>query len=183
MHPVHFLSFLAGTAAAIDIYLHPELHCRGSYSLCTNVPPGICCSVVVRYGSVAFLGIPRNWNLHLTAYKPPNCGPWGWKQDVLGVDHACLFAPGGYTPVSGGIYTFKNKKRDAIEEPFEPMCDANLPLSECQAYQRPNEVGFEDGTKYDLTLMDETAGDELMAIVGNGGTSADVPVSFAFARK
>jgi hypothetical protein len=182
MHPIHFLSLLAGTAAAIDIYLHPETHCRGSYSLCTNVPPNICCSVINRWGSVAFLGIPRDWNLNLRAHKPPNCGPVGWMQNVLGVDHACLFAPGDRTPVSGGGYSFNNKKRDGNDAPIE-QCDANLPLSKCQAYQRPNEVGFEDGTRYDLTLMNEAAGDELIAIVENGGTSADVPTSLAFARK
>lgn len=40
---------------------------------------------------------------------------------------------------------------------------------------KPNRVGFTDGVKYDLTLLDDAAGDKILEIIGAGGLSTDVP--------
>jgi hypothetical protein len=70
---------------------------------------------------------------------------------------------------------------DLMDIALPEQCAAAV--SKCEAYQRPNEVGFSDGVKYDLTRLDEAAGDELMAIIGTGGSSAEVPASFDSAKK
>jgi len=113
-------------------------------------------------------------------------GLLGWQHNYLGVDHACLYASGGYTAVTGGGYSFnsspspkKNKKRGHLAPPKQ--CAA-ASVSRCEAYQRPNEVGFGDGVRYDLFRLDEAAGDELMDIIATVGSSAEVPASFDGAK-
>lgn len=170
------LHLLAGTAAAIDVYIHENLDCQGNYSLCEALPPNQCCGVHVNYRSVAFLGIPTSWNLNLRAHKNGLCDKIGWQENHSNVNHACLYAPGGATPVTGAGYSFNSKKRVDIA-PTEECAAA----SKCEAHQRPNKVGFGDGVTYDLTGLDEAAADELLAIIGTGGSSAEVPASFGSA--
>lgn len=176
MRLTQFLSLFVGSAAAIDIYIHMGESCSAEYSLCTNVPPNICCGVVVNYSSVAFLGIPTNWNLNLRSHKNGICNVLHLSHNVLGVDHYCLWQRGA--TITGGGYSFNSKKRDELDTPEQ--CSAAL--NKCEGYQRPNEVGFKDGVKYDLTRLDEAAGDEILAIIGSRGSSAEVPAIYDIAR-
>lgn len=47
---------------------------------------------------------------------------------------------------------------------------------------KPNKVGFADGVRYNLALLNETAADEILEILGAGGSSTDVPVAYSAAK-
>lgn len=176
MRLTKFLPLSVGTAAAIDIYVNTGENCSGSYSLCTNIPPNLCCGVVVNYSSVAFLGVPTNWNLNIRAHKNGVCNAMLQSRNVVGSTHYCLSQRGA---VTGGGYSFVNsKKRDELDA----LEQCSAPLNKCEGYQRPNEVGFTDGVKYDLTRLDEAAGDEILAIMGTHGSSAEVPATYDIAK-
>ena len=161
MKLAHFISVFAGIASAIDVYNHQGTNCGGAYSLCVGLPPDFCCGVINSYQSVAFLGIPTNWNLELRAHGGGQCATLFSRRNHFGSTNACL--SGGI--ITGGGYSFRNVKRGVIDAP-ETKC------------VKPNEVGFADGVKYDLTLLDVTAGDQILEIVGTGGSSTDVPVEY-----
>src|SRR5690242_2316597 len=73
MHPKQHLAVYVGTAAAIDVYISSGYDCQGSYSLCRNLPPNECCGVVHNFATLAFLGIPTNWDLELRSHKKYEC--------------------------------------------------------------------------------------------------------------
>lgn len=111
--------------------------------------------------------IPSDWNLELRAHysRGPGqgyCGAINQRRNHRGPSYACLSGNG---VISGGGYSFLNRKRDAIAGP-EQKC------------VKPNEVGFADGVRYDLTLLDEAAADKILEIAGANGSSADVPAEF-----
>lgn len=130
------------------------------------------------YFSIAFLGIPTNWNLNLRAYLGGTCARVQQSRNHLGTTFACLQQ--SQSAITGGQYSFNGKKRDIIEldEPEQCVDTGN----KCDGIQRPNEVGFEDGVKYDLTLLDEAAADEILAIIATGGTSAEVAAAHSVAK-
>jgi len=112
--------------------------------------------------------IPINWNLELRAhysrgFQQGYCGAINQRRNHGGSDNACLSGNG---VITGGGYSFRNVKRNTIAA-SEQKC------------VKPNEVGFADGVKYNLTLLDEAAADKILEIVGTGGSSADVPAAYA----
>lgn len=107
------------------------------------------------------IGIPTNWNLELRAHNGGECRGLFYTQNHYGSTNACL--SGGI--ITGGGYGFRNVKRNAIA-PTEGQC------------AKPNEVGFADGVRYNLTLLDAAAADKVLEILGTGGVSADVPAEF-----
>ena len=67
MHLKQLLPILVGTAAAIDVYINAGNDCQGSYSLCQNLPPNLCCGVIKEKpgGSVAFLPAGKQFVIDL----------------------------------------------------------------------------------------------------------------------
>jgi len=66
---------------------------------------------------------------------------------------------------------------------MDTIVECSAKETKCGDVRRPDEVGFADGVKYDLHLLDEEAGNEILAILAAGGSSADVSAAHDIARK
>lgn len=117
-------------------------------------------------GSVAFYGVPTNWNIEVRGHSQleingARCGFQKSKQNLSGGTYACLTAR-GYT---GGGWGFLGKKRDAA-------------VQNCTSWRRPDVFVLEDQTKYNIADMEDSLLEELIAIGTNGTAVADVPELF-----
>lgn len=65
---------LAASTSAIDIRLHSNSDCRGSWVSCSNINPGVCCTGDDWYGAAGFHAIPSGWTLRTESFTSANCG-------------------------------------------------------------------------------------------------------------
>ncbi|KAK4446031.1 hypothetical protein QBC34DRAFT_383706 [Podospora aff. communis PSN243] len=166
MKPHHLLpALLPAAVTAVDIRVWPQTGCSGSYhALFTNANPNICYATSNvenwDYHSVAFYGINPSWNINYRAHGGGACRTLVMSQTVNFGTFWCLGDRGDAITVTGAGYSFvgrRGRKRDAAQE--------------CV---RPDTLVFEDGTRYNLTVLDEGGYESLMKDVAKGTPAADV---------
>jgi hypothetical protein len=122
-----------------------------------------CCSTSERGQSASFRAIP-DWYVETRSYREPGCDErwrsyanWNGKRDG---SYFCN-SLGNYHSVGYGIL---GRKRE----------EGGVAPSECE---KPNAMGLEDGTQYNLTAMDDTLVGELLGYKEAKG-AADIPELF-----
>ncbi|KAM7213900.1 hypothetical protein V8F06_010719 [Rhypophila decipiens] len=146
---------LVAAASAIDLYAFNNYNCGGTWGRCANINPNVCC--VGSGFSVQALGIPIGWHITLHGRSGGGCNGGGASNTNQGQSHVCV--NGGF--YTGSFYTFNGKKRAA-----------GSPESECQ---RPDVLGFADGTEYDLSSLTDDEIDALLPSAFNATSIADAP--------
>ncbi|KAJ4253925.1 hypothetical protein NW762_010323 [Fusarium torreyae] len=149
-----------------DLYLHTNNDCGGSSLVCSKFPPNTCCGTSTNnspYQSVALRGSNiQNLKLQLRGYDGGNCktlktisgnngNPW-----ICNRSNGFRYTGCGYNPVS--------RKRAASEL-----------NTECQ---RPDALVLPDGTKYDLTGLNDDDFASIVNISVEATKPADIPQRF-----
>ena len=150
MKSLHLLPALVAAVAAVDVRIWPQTGCSGSYHvICTNLNPNICCAATPNdnwdWHSAAFYGINPNWNINYRAHGGGNCNRLVLSQTVNFGTFWCLGEGNDVITVSGAGYSFVGKKRTVGDE------------SQTEACQRVDILVLEDGSKYNLTGLDDGA--------------------------
>ncbi|CAF3443441.1 hypothetical protein SNK03_007673 [Fusarium graminearum] len=178
MHFFGLLLTLTATSSAIDIRGWTSDGCRGSFRACTGIDPRLCCifsetSSSGRY-SISVNAIPTSWRIGAEArtggacrYIGTSASPASGRKDI------CM----RYTnrgDRTGGYYYFPTLKRAA-----DNSCPTEQPADgKCEASVKPNALGLEDGTMYDITGLTEEKIQELEEIAIAGATADAVPIEF-----
>jgi hypothetical protein len=145
-----FLSLLTG-ASAIEITLHVFSNScvPGNALHCGPMNPDNCCGYRSNdFESVEFDYIPTTWKLLVKGYNNGNCNRRKDESRSGGRSRVCLVKG----PFSGGGYQFTNKKRDASNQ------------EACTDIFRPDTASFTDGTRYNLTALDDDSYAEMVCI-------------------
>lgn len=140
---------LFATASALDIHLFLGRGCTDNIThvICEDASPGRCCSgsPVQIFPSIGFFGIVESWSLQCRGFAD-TCGRLMESQTASGVNFKCL--EGG--PFASTSYIFNGKKRaDGSDE-------------SCTEYQKPNTLVLGDGSKYNITDMEDAPLTELV---------------------
>ncbi|KAK0745503.1 hypothetical protein B0T18DRAFT_446270 [Schizothecium vesticola] len=158
-----FLPFVTAVAA-VDVRIWPQTGCSGSYHvICTNLNPNVCCSASDvenwDWHSAAFYGINPSWNINYRAHGGGRCRTLVMSQTVEFGNFWCLGDRGDAITVTGAGYSFVNRRRRSTGD-------------EAQACARADTLVFEDGSKYNLTSLDDVTFTSLMKDVANGAGPA-----------
>jgi hypothetical protein len=158
MQYLQILLGLATAVSAIDLRFFAQGGCRGSYMVCTNWNPNVCCgSDNIRYTSIGFAAIPTSWRIETRAYVNGRCNTLAVLVPTQGRMDVCLNEPSGFARLSGAGYGFLSKKRGPVGE--LEQCSAG----ECTSSQSPDTLVLDDGTKYAITDITKPLLDELVS--------------------
>lgn len=172
MHVSYIFFGLVATVSAIDIYGYRNNEkCGGDYIVCQNANPNNCC---VRasgdvFKSIQLRAIPTNWNIIGQAFSGGDCKNIKFVMQSGGRENICL----GGSNYSGGNYVFAATKKRS--EGASEVCSAT---GGCTSVQRADLMVFENGSKYNITGLEDALYTELITIFENGGNSADIPAKF-----
>lgn len=149
MHASAIVLGLAATVSAIDMYgYRSNEQCKGNdFTFHANVNPGDCAVYASGniYRSIGWRAIPTDWRINGNAYTGTGCGNIRYTASSNGAQNICA---GGWN-YSGGKYEFAGKKRAAAP-------DAGTAAAEgCQRIHRSDAIVFADGTRYNLTSLDD----------------------------
>ncbi|KAG8664884.1 hypothetical protein FPOAC2_13786 [Fusarium poae] len=177
MHFSIVLLTLAATASAIDIRGWTGNSCIGSYTACTGVNPNICCefsqSSSSNRVSISVTAIPRSWRIQGNSWTGGRCRYIATSLNSDGASEICL----SYTSRgdrTGGSYTFLSRKRAEDES-----CPAEQPDGgRCEASVKPDILGLEDGTVYNIAGLTDEKVEELESIAMTGAGADAVPAEF-----
>ncbi|PVH98079.1 hypothetical protein DM02DRAFT_730096 [Periconia macrospinosa] len=132
------------SAAAVNIAFYTSGNCANAYFVCVNQSRDSCCDPFiddVRYNSMEFQQLGTSQNVQLRSYDRGGCSRRTATSASNGRRTVCFVREPPYT---GGGYGGFNLKRNAVEG---GGADA-----ECI---RPQELGFPDGTKFNLTSLSD----------------------------
>ena len=94
-----------------------------------------------------------------------NCGAEAARGNTGGGDNACLNFPGGGGQFAGGSYYSAGRKRRA----------AAAEAAKCTETVYADALVLDDGTKFDLTIMEDDMVLELNQMLRDGSEVGDVP--------
>ncbi|WYZ44798.1 hypothetical protein EsH8_VIII_000114 [Colletotrichum jinshuiense] len=142
MRLAQILLGLAATVFAVDMRFFLDYNCAGSFLLCANLNPNVCCATSQSriFHSVRFTAIPTNSNIECRAYASENCFGRGDPIKSNGRTDVCL-PSGNYSSGNFGI-AFAKREEIATDGSGEECQKANL-------------LVLEDGTKYNIATLDE----------------------------
>ncbi|KAK6849275.1 hypothetical protein PG995_013108 [Apiospora arundinis] len=154
------LAALAGTASAIDIFMHFSNNCGGNAIVCKNMPPapGNCCSghpSLDQHPTVGFYGIPLHWNINCRGWSGGSCTNMRESQRASNTNFICL--RNGW--FSGAGYVFVNKKRGVETIEGDEYCPAQE--APCANSVAPNALSFADGVTYSLVGLEGAAREQM----------------------
>lgn len=157
MYVSHLLLGLVATVSAIDIYGYTsnEKCGSGAHAVCVNANPGSCCVSASGdiFRSIGFRAIPTNWNIIGQAYNGGGCKNVKFTAQSQGSQNVCC----GGSWYSGGNYKFTSSKRF---QGADESCPAN---QGCASVHRADLMMFEDGSKYNITGLDDILYTEMVS--------------------
>ncbi|KAK0657016.1 hypothetical protein B0T16DRAFT_400731 [Cercophora newfieldiana] len=149
MKLLQLLPALVVAVAAVDVRFWPEPGCGGGYHIiCTNLNPNRCCGIARdnwEWLSIMFYGIDPNWNINYRAHGGGNCNTLVYSETVTFGTYWCLGHSRDRT-LTGAGYSFVGKRSVGDED------------QECA---RADTLVFDDGSKYNLTALDDGAFDSM----------------------
>lgn len=136
---------LMTTATAVDIRFTNSLSCNGWYAACSNINPGICCSIAASTLKINVAAVPSNWIVRAFGFLLSNCesslGQWDNRGDLC-VGHERRLSSARYqilpAKLARGSGTGEITTRTTGEE--------------CQ---RVDTFTLEDGTKYPINHLND----------------------------
>ncbi|KAF5013634.1 hypothetical protein FDECE_361 [Fusarium decemcellulare] len=152
-----FLNLVA-VASAIDLYAHSNGDCTGNAGVCSNMNPNVCCGGPGGGASVAARGIPIGWLVELRAYNGGDCNNLASVRGSGGGQTFLCIGGGFFTGIG---YNFYGRKRD---EPGNK--------SGCH---RPDTLVLSDGSKYDLSGLEDPEFEALYPLGLDAVSPKDLP--------
>lgn len=138
---------LVASVSAIDAYFHSSNDCSGAAAICTNLNPNICCTG--DSPTVAYRGVPTNWNINAQGYSNGGCGSPKWLAELRGQNWVCM-SVNSRPNYTGTLYWFAGRKR--------------AENSACEGEAKPDTLVLADGTtKYDIVGLDDAKVNELVS--------------------
>lgn len=132
---------LIATATAVDIRFTDNQSCNGWFAACSNINPGICCSIATFVKAVEFAAVPSSWTLRKSGFNGENCN--NLIAELVSQGSFCFTDLRGFRSAR---YSFVSKKlaRSPSDVPTSEEC------------QKVDTFVLEDGTKYPIDhLSDE----------------------------
>ncbi|KAK6833351.1 hypothetical protein PG987_008045 [Apiospora arundinis] len=174
------LAALAGTASAIDIFMHFSNNCGGNAIVCKNMPPapGNCCSghpSLDQHPTVGFYGIPLHWNINCRGWSGGSCTNMRESQRASNTNFVCL--RNGW--FSGAGYVFVNKKRSVETIEGDEYCPAQE--APCSNSVAPNALSFADGVTYSLVGLEGAAREQMPHFLNGTLTNDNTTISISIA--
>jgi hypothetical protein len=131
---------LIATATAVDIRFTNSPSCDGWYAACSNINPGICCSIAQSTRAIEFAAVPSTWFLRKTGYLAENCV--GFLSEHITRGGYCDSNPRRY---QSARYEFFNEKLARSPGTGDISEDC----------QRVDTFVLEDGTKYPISQLND----------------------------
>jgi hypothetical protein len=131
---------LIASATAVDIRFADG--CDGWYAACSNINPGICCSLAGATRFLQIVAVPSNWHIRGSGFLLENCNNFLSDADGRGnlcFGHERFFSSGRYSFVPGKLAR-------------SPGTGDITTSGECQ---RADTFALEDGTKYPISQLND----------------------------
>ncbi|KAK1561553.1 uncharacterized protein LY79DRAFT_191834 [Colletotrichum navitas] len=144
--PTVLAAACAHGAAALHINLYTSTNCNGPFFMCVNWTRNTCCDPNYpsrRFVSVEFTNLDRSRDWELRVYNGGGCTRRTATDGSGGRSSVCFVREPPYTGAGWGNF---NRERDVEGG------DDDAPVG-CR---RPQELGFPDGARFNLTFLSRT---------------------------
>ncbi|OBS29639.1 hypothetical protein FPOA_03578 [Fusarium poae] len=168
---------LAATASAVDVRAWKSDVCSGSSRACVGLNPGVCCSFTDSANSgllsISVNAIPSSWRIRTEAYTGGGCRSIANQYDSNGKTDVCMAYSSRRDRTAGKYYFIGRKRADDKSCPAEETDGGD-----CKSFVKPNALGLEDGTMYDIAGLTEEKIQELEEIANTGAGPDAIPAEF-----